>query len=197
MLVSSLRASPRASPKPAAAAAKTRVRATPACALLRHAPMEGVRLRAAQIADIPSIMAIEARCFRSDRASARGLVGLIRNGRAVVLVATRNAEVLGYVGVQFRADSDCARIYSIALKREARGLGLGRLLMRAAERQARRRGCTRMRLEVRLSNRRALGLYRALGYATLTALPAYYSDGGDALRMEKPLGKSPRAPRGR
>jgi ribosomal protein S18 acetylase RimI-like enzyme len=59
--------------------------------------------------------------------------------------------------------------------------------MKRAEKAATGAGRTRIRLEVRLSTRRAVALYRALGYRKLRDLPAYYADGGDAMRMEKTL----------
>lgn len=42
--------------------------------------------------------------------------------------------------------------------------GLGRFLMRFAEREAHRLGCRAIRLDTMDANARALALYRALGY---------------------------------
>lgn len=155
------------------------------------ASLPPVHLRRATTADIPAIMAIEARCFRSDRASAPALRRLMRSSSSAVFVASVGGEVAGYIGLLTRADSDCARIYAVALRADVRGRGIGLALMRRAERTARSRGAMRMRLEVRVSNRRARGLYRALGYESLKPLPGYYGDGGDALRMEKLLSRKP------
>ena len=50
-----------------------------------------------------------------------------------------------------------------------------------------KRGADRLRLEVRPSNKSAVGLYERAGYTPLSLRPAYYADGEDALRMEKSL----------
>jgi ribosomal protein S18 acetylase RimI-like enzyme len=45
-----------------------------------------------------------------------------------------------------------------------------------------------MRLEVHESNAAAIARYRKSGYRQFGCHAAYYGDGGDALRLEKPLG---------
>lgn len=159
-----------------------RRRISRAAGLHRALPL---RIRKAKLADIPALLAIEQQCFRCDRASARALSNSITSASAALFTATASGATLGYISVQFRSNSDSARIYSLAVRRNARGFGVGLALMRRAEAEARRRGRKRVRLEVRLSNRRAVGLYRALGYRKVSDLPAYYADGGNAMRMEK------------
>jgi ribosomal protein S18 acetylase RimI-like enzyme len=51
--------------------------------------------------------------------------------------------------------------------REARGEGLGRLLMQKAESEARERGIQDIELSVAGNNRRAREVYRDLGYETV------------------------------
>jgi ribosomal protein S18 acetylase RimI-like enzyme len=144
------------------------------------------RVRAAVLGDVPALLTIERQAFRCDRASARALKALIEGPRSSVFVAAAFGTVLGYVAAQFRR-GELARIYSLAVMRGVRGCGIGGALMRRAERAARAQGATRLRLEVRRSNRRARALYRALGYRKLFDLPRYYADDGDAIRMEKRL----------
>ena len=45
------------------------------------------------------------------------------------------------------------------------------------------------RLEVREDNSRAIDLYEKNGYQPIGRKPAYYADGADALRYEKPLAR--------
>ena len=45
-----------------------------------------------------------------------------------------------------------------------------------------------MRLEVHETNAAAIARYRKSGYRQFGCHAAYYGDGGDALRFEKPLG---------
>jgi len=52
----------------------------------------------------------------------------------------------------------------IAVRAEAQGSGLGRLVMGYLHTEARRRGAPRIRLKVYPDNVRAVELYRSLGY---------------------------------
>src|SRR5690554_5556647 len=54
-----------------------------------------------------------------------------------------------------------------------------------AEAAARERGSVSLRLEVREDNRPAIALYESEGYEAVGAAPAYYEDGGGAIRMVK------------
>jgi ribosomal-protein-alanine N-acetyltransferase len=89
--------------------------------------------------------------------------------------------------VSLSAGSRAARIYSLAVDQGLARRGVGRELLRAAERYAvaHRRGA--MRLEVRYDNDVALALYRGLGYDDFGRYPEYYADGAEALRLEKRL----------
>ncbi len=109
---------------------------------------------------------------------------------ARVLVATRSGQLIGDAVLLFRAGSRTARLYSLIVAHAARGLGLGQALMARCERAARAQGCTRIVLEVRPGNRRALALYARRGYVPIARRVAYYDDGTDALRLEKPLARS-------
>jgi ribosomal protein S18 acetylase RimI-like enzyme len=58
-------------------------------------------------------------------------------------------------------------VTTMGVVREARGEGLGRLLMQKAESVARERGIADIELSVAGNNRRARDLYRDLGYETV------------------------------
>ena len=58
-------------------------------------------------------------------------------------------------------------VTTMGVVREARGEGLGRLLMQKAEAEARERGIEDIELSVAGNNRRARDLYRDLGYDTV------------------------------
>jgi ribosomal protein S18 acetylase RimI-like enzyme len=58
-------------------------------------------------------------------------------------------------------------VTTMGVMREARGEGLGRLLMQKAESEARERGIADIELSVAGNNRRARELYRDLGYETV------------------------------
>lgn len=74
-------------------------------------------------------------------------------------------------------------IHDLAVTRERRGRGIGRLLLQEAERLARRLGCCKLTLEVLGGNSNAQALYRSCGYAPYQLDPA----AGSALLWQRPL----------
>lgn len=146
----------------------------------------GVELRRGRVDDIPALVALENRCFDSDRMSRRSFHHMLTKAHGVLTVAVDGqGGLLGYGLVLFHAGTSLARLYSLAVDKAARGLRLGERLMRAAEEQALDEGCVAMRLEVRTDNAGAIALYERLGYHTFGVRPDYYEDHADALRYEK------------
>ena len=145
------------------------------------------KIRAAKLADLGALFDLENRSFSSDRLSRASLRRLIDSPTAAVVVATAGVRVAGYAAVLFRTGSRIARLYSLAVDQEFRGLG--RRLLAAAERRAATAGCWSMRLEVREGNIRAINLYERSSYRHFDSRPDYYADGTTALRFEKQIAK--------
>lgn len=144
------------------------------------------RIRRATLRDVPALLALET-LFVSDRMSARSIRRFIASPRARVFVAARGEQVLGNLVLLLRAGSRRARIYSVVVSPQARGLGLGNRLVEAGERAAKREGRNAVSLEVRADNTAARALYARRGYVEERALPAYYDDGADGLRLQRAL----------
>lgn len=157
----------------------------------RKTPAPGaLRVRPARAGDITQMLALESTVFPSDRISSRQMHYHARNDRAALLVCAEGDRVLGYALLLFRAlpdGSTGARLYSIAVDPAAQGQGIGGHLMKAVINAAKAGKCRKISLEVRKKNRRVVGLYEHFGFETLRILPAYYADGGDALRMIRRL----------
>jgi ribosomal protein S18 acetylase RimI-like enzyme len=147
-------------------------------------PPQAIRL--ARESDLDAIDDLENASFATDRLSRRSLRRHIQARRGL-LVAEDAKGVLGYALVFSRKNGRVARLYSIAVDRRARGQGVGRALLMACEASAAQEGREVLRLEVRLGNRRAIALYRGLGYRRFGAYEDYYADGATALRFEKLL----------
>jgi ribosomal protein S18 acetylase RimI-like enzyme len=64
-------------------------------------------------------------------------------------------------------------------------------LVRALEEEARRRGASRMYLEVRVDNAAAIRLYEKLGYRSIGRREDYYEDGAAALLFARELADVP------
>ena len=145
-------------------------------------------LRRARPEDVDALVAIENAVFDSDRLSRRSFRHFATSPTASLIVAEAHGQVGGYALVHYRAGTALARLYSIAVADFARGLGLGRKLLNAAEAAAYGRGCLYLRLEVREDNEAAISLYASAGYRQFGRYLDYYEDHADALRFEKRLG---------
>jgi ribosomal-protein-alanine acetyltransferase len=145
------------------------------------------RLRDARAADLDALLRLEEAAFAGDRIARRSFRRLLARPSATLRLAAAGGDLLGYSLLLFREGTSIARLYSVAVAAEARGRGIGRLLMEDAGRIARKRGCARLRLEVRADNQAAIGLYENLGFRRIGRHVAYYDDGMDALRLEREL----------
>ena len=141
-------------------------------------------VRPAVEADLPAVRAVDAKAFGTDAWSAAAWqaewdgVPVMRH----LAVAVENDRVIGYGIVATIAD--VADLHRIAVAADQRRHGLGAALVRALMAEARRRGCTRMLLEVEASNEAALALYGRLGFVEIARRQAYYGAGRDALVLE-------------
>jgi ribosomal protein S18 acetylase RimI-like enzyme len=141
-------------------------------------------IRLARASDVDALAALENAVFEADRVSRKSFRSMVDSASVTVLVAAEQDAIAGYCAVLFRAGSRKARLYSLAA---ARGSGIGRTLLGAAEEAAAARGCEELRLEVREDNARAVDLYEKSGYRRFGRKSDYYADGAAALLYEKPL----------
>ena len=144
-------------------------------------------IRPATTGDIKALVALEQRCFDTDRLSARQFRYLLTRGHASTLVDEGEGVIRGYVLVLFRRGTSLARLYSIAVDERARGLGVGARLLAAAEARARDEGCVHMRAEIRVDNKASQALFSASGYRYFGVYEDYYEDHSNAVRVEKRL----------
>ncbi|MSO93724.1 MAG: N-acetyltransferase [Rhodospirillales bacterium] len=151
-------------------------------------------IRRALLSDIPALTAIENRCFAADRIAPRSFRYLLTRANAAVVVEERRGSIRGYAAVLFYRTTPLARLYSIAVDPEWRGRAIGRALILQAEHIAASRKARRLRLEVRVDNRRARAMYRKRGYRQFAVACGYYEDRTDALRLEKTLRRHTRGP---
>jgi ribosomal protein S18 acetylase RimI-like enzyme len=161
----------------------------------RSLPSPDLRIRKGRPSDAACLAELEERIFASDRISRRRFAVLAKRPSAFVVVALRGADILGYAILLTRRGIRSARLYSLAVAPEAAGQGIGRRLLDAMERAARRWGALRLRLEVRADNERAIRLYEEAGYALIGRRAEYYSDGMTALLYARDLTASRRTAR--
>jgi ribosomal-protein-alanine N-acetyltransferase len=116
----------------------------------------------------------------SGRAAAQGHVsgGVARASISGFIVAEVDRRGIGH-------------IITIDVVAAARRCGVGSLLLRAAEDRLRSSGSFAVALETAVDNVSALRFYKRHGYDVIQTLPRYYSDGMDALVLQKQLVAKP------
>ena len=140
-----------------------------------------------RLRDLGDILKIEKLSFTTPWSKQAFLSELLDNDRAYYLVAKVNDRAVGYIGIWLVAGE--GHITNVAVHPDYRGRGIGNRLMLAIEELAKKRGATRMTLEVRVSNEVAQALYRKLGYVAAGIRRRYYRDNDeDAIIMWKDIG---------
>ncbi|MDO5506594.1 MAG: GNAT family N-acetyltransferase [Pseudoxanthomonas suwonensis] len=145
-------------------------------------PLPDADLRMAGLVDADDVAALLNELgYPCDRGEAAERISQIQdNDRQVLLVARCAGAVCGLIALDFMyylpLGTYTCRITAMVITPEAQGRGLGRQLLREAERRARMAGAARVEITSGSQRQDAHAFYKACGY----------SDG--TLRFVKPLG---------
>ena len=141
-------------------------------------------VRAWEEKDVVAIADIEQKSF-TDPWTESMLFDTLRFPVYHTFLAEEGGQVCGY-GCLIVLFED-AELANIAVAPTHRGQGVGKLLMEKMHEHAKSLGAERMLLEVRVSNKNAIGLYEKYGYEKYGLRENYYADGEDAYLMQKSL----------
>jgi [ribosomal protein S18]-alanine N-acetyltransferase len=166
-------------------------------------------IRDSSPADFETLWSIDQRCFPPGISYSRTeLQFYMRRKGAFTLVATAEAPTnIDHVPQKTDARSSATlpldhsiagfivaepgrtsgHIITIDVAAAARRYGVGSLLLRAAEDRLRKDRCRSVGLETAVDNVAALAFYKRHGYSVIRTFPRYYSNGVDALVLEKDL----------
>ncbi len=144
-----------------------------------------VLIRPAQLSDLKPLLLLENISFNTDKLSKRSFKHWITANHCALLVAGQSHDVVGYILIIYHPGTRLARIYSLAVDPQYRGLGIGALLLNAGEQAAKEDGRFYLRLEVSVENAPAIKLYESLGFQRFGIYRDYYEDHKDALRYQK------------
>jgi [ribosomal protein S18]-alanine N-acetyltransferase len=131
------------------------------------------------------VLAIETACFAREAYPRELFCELYRECGSFFFVARRARRIVGYA-VTSTAGAQ-AEVVSIAVVPKHRDAGVGTALMRHTIARLRRARVRTLALMVRPGNRKALRLYRRLGFRSAGRIARYYEDGADGLLMRKRL----------
>ncbi len=144
-----------------------------------------VRIRPMEPADCGAVAAIEKECFSQPWSRAE-FENQLTLSIARTYVSEENGEVTGFINVWVVAGE--INLNNIALTEKSRGRGLGRALIEHMEKNEQAQRCN---LEVRVSNERAIRLYRSIGFEEVGLRKGFYSEPKeDALLMTKRYGET-------
>jgi ribosomal-protein-alanine N-acetyltransferase len=149
-----------------------------------------VEVRQADEGDMNAVLTIERQCFNVyyydyymlDR---RDFEFYLRDADSLFLVAVRETQVVGDIlgPVDTWRNPPSAHIDSIAVLPEYQHERVGTRLLQSFLEEVRRRGCTRVTLEVSTANGAGLAFFSRHGFRQTRRLPDYYGKGLPALFM--------------
>jgi ribosomal-protein-alanine N-acetyltransferase len=132
--------------------------------------------------DVEEVWNIERDVFNMPWSKASFLYEASDNRNSFAIVGTHEGTIAGYAICWFVADE--LHIGNVAVARHLQGKGAGKQLLEAMLDEAFHRSVKHATLEVRISNVRAINLYRGYGFKGIALRKRYYTDNGeDALVM--------------
>ncbi|MGA9545124.1 MAG: N-acetyltransferase [Candidatus Sulfotelmatobacter sp.] len=146
-----------------------------------------------QPVDFETLWRVDQECFPPGISYSRAeLKVYMRRRGSFTLVAEDAAATAGQGRVAgfIVAEADGrghGHVITIDVIASARRFGVGSLLLRSAEDRLRSAGCRAIELETAVDNSSALAFYKRHGYSVIKTFPRYYSNGVDALVLEKDL----------
>jgi ribosomal protein S18 acetylase RimI-like enzyme len=140
------------------------------------------------LGDVDRIARLEAACFGVDDGmfSRRQLRALVVNPLAFWLLGNDGRAMACWLKAG-NGRAHWARLYSLAVHPDLRGLGVGARLLAAGEAWMRREGLVICRAEVKQDNQAARRLYARHGFEEAAVLRDYYAPGVHGLRLIKAL----------
>ena len=124
--------------------------------------------------DVSDLAKIEAETFGKSAWSEKGIAEELNNPCAHFIVARSDNKVLGYTGFQLLAGE--AYIANIVVKKEYRGLGIGKRLLATLIDLAKELKSVFISLEVRQSNSTAKKMYENFGFEKVGERKNFYVD---------------------
>ena len=147
------------------------------------------RIREFREGDFNRLWTIDQACFDRDLAYSQAeLRFYMRLPGAFTLVVDADEDIVGFV-VARAMRNRVGHIITIDVLADARRSGTGSLLLQAAEDSLLQADCHNVTLETAVDNVGAITFYQRHHYSIVRTLRDYYSNGLDALVMQKTLSK--------
>lgn len=136
-------------------------------------PVSCLEIRRMQENDLFSVCELERECFSAPW-SRQGFMDALALPNTVFLVIMDREMLLGYAGMYVAADE--GEITNVAVTKEARGKGIGSILMEEMRKEAQKMALSQIVLEVRASNAPAIHLYEKSEYVRIGTRRHFYQN---------------------
>lgn len=140
-----------------------------------------MKIRPATLDDLPALMALEIDSYQNPWNERMMRGEITDNPHAHVSVMDYDGLLIGYAC--FWIIDDEAMLNKLTISRPLRGKKLGRLLLKDTIERIQSANCSRITLEVRVSNLVAQNVYLQAGFERIGVRKKYYDDGEDAQVM--------------
>ncbi|MCH5172211.1 MAG: ribosomal protein S18-alanine N-acetyltransferase [Erysipelotrichales bacterium] len=137
--------------------------------------------------DLDKVLAIENTSFISPWNKEQFLYELNENPYAVLMVADYEGIICGFI--DFWITFDVAQLNQIAVHEALRRKGIGEVLLKDMINRVSDQEVTKITLEVRTHNEKAISLYKKHGFKEELIKKHYYDNGDDAIFMIKEVGE--------
>ncbi|KYC45170.1 MAG: putative N-acetyltransferase [Candidatus Methanofastidiosum methylothiophilum] len=108
---------------------------------------------------------------------------LFESYRDTFLVVEKDMDIIGFViGIIQKKEG---HILVIAIRDDYKRRGIGTILMKKLIEVYQKKGITKLKLEVRISNVAAISMYKNLGFKITNRLKHYYENGEDGLLLRR------------
>ncbi|BAT72062.1 ribosomal-protein-alanine N-acetyltransferase [Thermosulfidibacter takaii ABI70S6] len=143
-----------------------------------------IKVREASFLDIPRMVKIDKKVFKKPWGY-DAFFGEFFKSFSKIIVAEIDGKVVGFVVLWIMSPE--AYLANIAVDPDYQGKGIGSTLLREVVRICEEEMVSSLVLEVRVSNKSAINLYKKFGFEMVGVRKGMYFDGEDGLVMEKLL----------
>jgi ribosomal-protein-alanine N-acetyltransferase len=138
--------------------------------------------------DFDTLWKIDQKCFAPGIAYSRMELNFYikRRGSFTLIAEAEDGSIAGFI-VAEGSRNKVGHIITIDVLPPARRFGVGSELLKSAESRLATAGCASVTLETAVDNTSAIAFYKRHSYFLVKTIPRYYSNGVDALVLEKNL----------
>ena len=134
--------------------------------------------------DLEVLVQIDSLCFPEVIAYNREhLLEYLRHRTARVFVVEYGRQVIGFALTVHDKKENQIHLITLDVIPQYQGLGVGKWLLDAVLQMAVCAKVVKIRLEVAVTNKKAIGLYRTFGFRITRTLKKYYADNTDGFLM--------------